>query len=156
MKTTVEKDLALKSNPDFWQMIEERKGEPSVRLEDAMADLLGDKDSLNYQSLYQILLRVIRNRELITYRELSDAYEEATGDRIHWRNWGCYLAEVCRRLGLRQEFPSIAAIVVNGKSRMPGRTFFHLPRVSKGAMKVEWQRILALVYEAKWPKTLPR
>jgi hypothetical protein len=45
------------------------------------------KNPVAYQAVYDILLEVIDQREVISYRQLSDAYENRTGDRVHWRNW---------------------------------------------------------------------
>lgn len=37
-----DEDLAYESSPEFWHMIRERRGRPTVRLEDVKAELLRD------------------------------------------------------------------------------------------------------------------
>ena len=38
-----QEDLRLESSPEFWRMIEQRRREPTVRLEDVEAELLADQ-----------------------------------------------------------------------------------------------------------------
>ena len=39
-----EEDLMLETSPEFWRMIEERRKQPTVRLEDVEAELLADDE----------------------------------------------------------------------------------------------------------------
>jgi prevent-host-death family protein len=38
-----QEDLRLENSPEFWRMIEERRRDPTVRLEDVEAELLADE-----------------------------------------------------------------------------------------------------------------
>src|SRR5215210_7077768 len=40
-----EEDLRLEESPEFWKMIQERRQQPSVALEDVMDELFGDEKS---------------------------------------------------------------------------------------------------------------
>jgi hypothetical protein len=111
------------------------------------------KKEVDWKRVYQILKEVIDREAIISYRELSDAYEDRTGQRIHWRNWAPVL-DVLGDWSKREGLPSIAAVVVNGQRRMPGDRFFGRSKLPRNALRSKWQKVLARVYHADWPETM--
>jgi hypothetical protein len=104
-------------------------------------------------AVYEILKEVIDRAEVISYRQLSDAYENKTGHHIHWRNWARAL-DILGDWSRRQGLPTIAAVVVNGQQRMPGNRFFGRSRAPRAVLRQRWAKLLEQVYGAEWPETM--
>jgi hypothetical protein len=108
---------------------------------------------INTYAVYEILKEVINRAEVIGYRQLSDAYENKTGHRIHWRNWAGAL-DILGDWSRRQGLPTIAAVVVNGQQGMPGDRFFGRSRAPRTILRQRWVKLLEQVYRAEWPETM--
>jgi hypothetical protein len=96
---------------------------------------------------------VIERGEVISYRGLSDAYEQKMGKRIHWRNWAPTL-DVLGDWSCSLGLPTIAAVVVNAHENMPGQRFFHPSRASRSLLRKRWAQLLKRVFEVEWPQTM--
>jgi hypothetical protein len=104
-------------------------------------------------AVYQLLREVIGRGEVISYRALSDAYENQTGTRVHWRNWTPVL-DILGAWSRQRGLPTIAAVVVNAQQGMPGKRFFGRSRAPKAVLRQRWARLVEQVYRAEWPATL--
>lgn len=113
----------------------------------------GTGEGIAPEAVYQILREVIEREDVISYRNLSEAYEAKTGRRIHWRNWGPVL-DVLGDWSRRQGLPTIAAVVVNGQLRMPGARFFGGSRLPRAVLRSRWEKLLTRVYHADWPEAM--
>jgi hypothetical protein len=108
------------------------------------------ENGIRTDAVYQILKEVIERGEVISYRALSDAYENKTGQRVHWRNWTPVL-DILGNWSRRRGLPTIAAVVVNGQEGMPGDRFFGRSRAPKSGLRQRWLKLLERVYSADWP-----
>jgi hypothetical protein len=103
--------------------------------------------------VYQILREVIVRGEVISYRQLSDAYQNKTGRRVHWRNWAPTL-DILGDWSRQRGRPTIAAVVVNGQQGIPGDRFFGRSQAPKSVLRKRWLKLLEQVYSADWPEAM--
>ena len=114
----------------------------------------------NLDELYTILRGWALDGRPQTYRQLSEAYRERTGDWLHWRgSWDEPLGDINNRLA-GVGAPALSAVVILHDQNEPGGQFWGCapnvpprPRTDQARL-TEWTRILNEVRAYPWPPTL--
>jgi hypothetical protein len=120
--------------------------------------------------LYGLLRAVAVRSDLIVYTQLSELYEQQTGDwvdpHLGWRLPLATIARRCAGLCRPRHRPILSAIVINnpeGPSDVPGRPglgFWGLRTVGGAALTPErpseddWVGMCGAVYRQEWPVEL--
>lgn len=125
---------------------------------------------VDLHTLYRLLRAVATRSDLIVFTQLSEQYEQQTGDwvdpHLGWRFPLVTIARRCTGLCRLQHRPILSAIVINnpeGPSDLPGRPglgFWGL-RTGDGATLTPdrpsedaWVAMCGAVYRQEWPAEL--
>jgi hypothetical protein len=114
---------------------------------------VADADSIDMERLYEVVARIARARETITYEKLSLAFKNHTGISIHRSQWGGPLGNLSRRCS-DAGLPPISTVVVSIDG-LPGYRYWGIPGAPKTKDLEAWRAVCRKVHAVSWPATLP-
>ncbi len=117
--------------------------------------------AISQNTLFEILVATARNKAVITYKELSDAYHKSTG---FWHEphgtWDIPLGELNNSLHA-MGLPPLSAVVVLAETQELGGLFWGSSQNTPSrpsnqlARTLEYAKILGMVHATQWPDSLP-
>ena len=117
--------------------------------------------AMNLEIIYSILAATARNKDQLTYSDLSDEYYEKTQE---WHephgSWDSPLGELNCNLNALG-WPPLSAVVVLKDTKEPGGAFWgSTPNVpNRPTTKLDrtlvYSQLLREVHETKWPDEMP-
>jgi hypothetical protein len=114
---------------------------------------VADGDTIDMEGLYEVVARIARARETITYEKLSLAFKDQTGVSIHRSQWGGPLGRLSRRC-TDAGLPPISTVVVSIDG-LPGYRYWGIPGAPKTKDLEAWRAVCRKVHAVGWSATIP-